>query len=237
MNSSDNKPVALITGVGPGTGSALVRRFVDGGYRVAMLARDAERLAALAAELPDARAFACDVTDSAAVDATLARVRVELGIPAVLIHNAVAGGRGSFLDMDPALLERGFQVNVMALLHLARALAPDMIAAGSGAIIVTGNTSSQRGRAPFAGLAPTKAAQRILCESMARELGPQGVHVAYVVIDAVIDVPWTRRAFAGQPDSFFMKPDAIAGEVWHLAHQDRSAWSFLHELRPFGEAW
>ena len=237
MNSSDRKPVALITGVGPGTGSALVRRFVAGGYRVAMLARDAERLAVLEAEFPDARAFACDVSDSAAVAAVLARVRAELGAPAVLIHNAVAGGRASFLDMDPALLERGFQVNVMALLHLARALAPDMIAAGTGAIIVTGNTSSQRGRAPFAGLAPTKAAQRILCESMARELGPQGVHVAYVVIDAVIDVPWTRRAFAAQPDSFFMQPAAIAGEVWHLAHQDRSAWSFLHELRPFGETW
>ncbi|WP_300442773.1 SDR family NAD(P)-dependent oxidoreductase [Zoogloea sp.] len=237
MNSSDKKPVALITGVGPGTGSALVRRFVAGGYRVAMLARDASRLAALEAELPDARAFACDVSDSAAVAEVLARVRAELGTPAVLIHNAVAGGRASFLDMDPSLLERGFQVNVMALLHLARALAPDMIAAGAGAIIVTGNTSSQRGRAPFAGLAPTKAAQRILCESMARELGPQGVHVAYVVIDAVIDVPWTRRAFAAQPDSFFMQPAAIAGEVWHLAHQDRSAWSFLHELRPFGETW
>ena len=237
MNSSDNKPVALITGVGPGTGSALVRRFVAGGYRVAMLARDASRLAALEAELPDARAFACDVSDSAAVEAVLARIRAELGNPAVLIHNAVAGGRASFLDMDPSLLERGFQVNVMALLHLARALAPDMIAAGTGAIIVTGNTSSQRGRAPFAGLAPTKAAQRILCESMARELGPQGVHVAYVVIDAVIDVPWSRRAFAAQPDSFFMQPAAIAGEVWHLAHQDRSAWSFLHELRPFGETW
>ena len=237
MNSSDNKPVALITGVGPGTGSALTRRFVAGGYRVAMLARDASRLAVLEAEFPDARAFACDVSDSAAVAAVLARVRAELGAPAVLIHNAVAGGRASFLDMDPALLERGFQVNVMALLHLARALAPDMVAAGTGAIIVTGNTSSQRGRAPFAGLAPTKAAQRILCESMARELGPQGVHVAYVVIDAVIDVPWTRRAFAAQPDSFFMQPAAIAGEVWHLAHQDRSAWSFLHELRPFGETW
>ncbi len=237
MTSNDNKPVALITGVGPGTGSALVRRFVAGGYRVAMLARDASRLAALEAELPDARAFACDVSDSAAVEAVLARIRAELGNPAVLIHNAVAGGRASFLDMDPSLLERGFQVNVMALLHLARALAPDMIAAGTGAIIVTGNTSSQRGRAPFAGLAPTKAAQRILCESMARELGPQGVHVAYVVIDAVIDVPWTRRAFAAQPDSFFMQPAAIAGEVWHLAHQDRSAWSFLHELRPFGETW
>ena len=134
------------------------------------------------------------MSDSAAVAAVLARVRAELGAPAVLIHNAVAGGRASFLDMDPSLLERGFQVNVMALLHLARALAPDMIAAGAGAIIVTGNTSSQRGRAPFAGLAPTKAAQRILCESMARELGPQGVHVAYVVIDAVIDVPWPAKS-------------------------------------------
>ncbi|MDD3353820.1 SDR family NAD(P)-dependent oxidoreductase [Zoogloea sp.] len=237
METLDPRPVALLTGVGPGTGTALVRRFVAGGYRVAMLARDAGRLAALAAELPDAQAYVCDVADNAAIDATLARVRAELGAPAVLIHNAVAGGRGHFMDMDPALLERGFQVNVMALLHLARALAPDMIAAGQGAIVVTGNTSSQRGRAAFAGLAPTKAAQRILCEAMARDLGPQGVHVAYVVIDAVIDVPWTRQRFADQPDSFFMQTSAIADEVWHLVHQQRSAWSFLHELRPFGETW
>lgn len=235
--SIDTRPVALVTGVGPGTGSALVRRFVAGGYRVAMLARSADRLADLAAALPEAHAYACDVADTAAVDATLARVRAELGAPAVLIHNAVAGGRGCFMEMDPALLEQGFQVNVMALLHLARALAPDMIAAGQGAIVVTGNTSAQRGRAAFAGLAPTKAAQRILCEAMARDLGPQGVHVAYVVIDAVIDVPWTRKRFAEQPDSFFMQPSAIAAEVWHLAHQERSAWSFLHELRPFGETW
>lgn len=235
--SIDARPVALVTGVGPGTGSALVRRFVDGGYRVAMLARSADRLADLAAALPEARAYVCDVADTAAVDATLARVRAELGAPAVLIHNAVAGGRGHFMDIDPALLEQGFQVNVMALLHLARALAPDMIAAGQGAIVVTGNTSAQRGRALFAGLAPTKAAQRILCEAMARDLGPQGVHVAYVVIDAVIDVPWTRQRFSDKPDSFFMQPSAIAAEVWHLAHQERSAWSFLHELRPFGETW
>ena len=87
------------------------------------------------------------------------------------------------------------------------------------------------------GFAPTKAAQRILAESMARSLGPRGVHVAYVVIDAVIDVPWTRERFAGKPDEFFAKPDDIAETIWHLAHQPRSAWSFEVDLRPFGENW
>ena len=89
----------------------------------------------------------------------------------------------------------------------------------------------------FAAFAPTKAAQRILAESMARRLGPDGIHVAYVVIDAVIDVPWTRKAYGDRPDDFFTKPAAIADTVWFLAHQDRSAWSFEVEVRPFGETW
>ena len=125
----------------------------------------------------------------------------------------------------------------MALLHLARRLAPTMVESGSGTIVVTGNTSALRGRANFAGFAPTKAAQRILAEAMARELGPKGVHVAYVVIDAVIDVPWARKRYRDVPDSFFIKPAAIADEVWHLLQQDRSAWSFNVEVRPFGEKW
>src|SRR6478672_13221754 len=100
----------------------------------------------------------------------------------------------------------------MALLHLARRLAPAMITAGTGAIIVTGNTSAHRGRANYAGFAPTKAAQRILSEAMARELGPKGVHVAYIVIDAVIDVPWARERFKNKPDEFFIAPAAIADE-------------------------
>ena len=105
------------------------------------------------------------------------------------------------------------------------------------AIITTGNTSALRGKAAFAGFAPTKAAQRILAESIARELGPKGVHVAYVMIDAVIDLEWTRQMFPNAPDEFFIKPAAIAEEVWHVAHQDRSAWSFNVELRPFRETW
>ena len=231
------EPVCVVSGVGPGTGSALVRRFAAGGYRVAMLARDAKRLAELEAEIPNAKAFVCDVSDQARVDATIDAVEATLGTPDVLIHNAVGGSFGGFLDIDPAVLNRNFQVNAMGLLYLARRVAPAMLKAGKGAMIVTGNTSARRGRPRFAGFAPTKAAQRILAEAMARDLGPRGVHVAYIVIDAVIDVAWARERQKDKADDFFIKPAAIAEEVWHVAHQDRSAWSFNVEVRPFGETW
>ena len=229
--------VCLITGVGPGTGAALARRFAGGGYRVAMLARNRERLATLEREIPGARGFPCDVTDPVAIGEAVAAVQRGLGHPSVLVHNAVGGTFGSFLDIDPVDLERNFRVNTMALLHLARALVPAMLREQRGAILVTGNTSALRGKASFAGFAPTKAAQRILAQALARDLGPKGIHVAYFVIDAVIDVPWTRQMYASKPDDFFIKPAAIAEEVWHVAHQDRSAWSFDVELRPFGESW
>jgi NADP-dependent 3-hydroxy acid dehydrogenase YdfG len=231
------EPVCVISGVGPGTGTALVRRFASGGYRVAMLARNADRLADLARQVPSASAFACDVSDQAAVELAMASVERELGSPSVLIHNAVGGGWGTFMEIDPAMLNRNFQVNAMGLLYLARRVAPAMVEAGKGAIIVTGNTSARRGRANFAGFAPTKAAQRILAEAMARDLSPKGVHVAYIVIDAVIDVPWARERFKNKPDGFFITPAAIADEAWHVANQPRSAWSFNVEIRPYGETW
>lgn len=229
--------VCVVTGVGPGTGSALSRRFTVGGYRVAMLARNETRLADLERELPGAKVYVCDVTDAAQVDATMTAIEDQLGAPSVLLYNAVGGGFGSFLDIDPAMLDRNFQVNAMGLLYVARRLAPAMISVGKGAIVVTGNTSALRGKAGFAGFAPTKAAQRILAEAIARDLGPKGVHVAYIVIDAVIDVPWTRERFQEKADDFFIKPAAIADEAWHVVHQDRSAWSFNVELRPFHEPW
>jgi short-subunit dehydrogenase len=202
-----------------------------------MLARNRERLSQLERELAGARAYPCDVTDETQIDAALEAIQADLGVPKVLVHNAVGGAFGNFLEIDPQALNRNFQVNTMALLYLARRLAPAMIAAQEGAIIVTGNTSAFRGKASFAGFAPTKAAQRILAEAMARELGPKGVHVAYVMIDAVIDLEWTRKRQPNAPDDFFIKPAAIAEEVWHVTHQDRSAWSFNVELRPFGETW
>lgn len=226
--------VCLITGVGPGTGSALVRAFAKD-YQVAMLARNEERLQAIAADIDAAHSYPCDVTDTAALHATLEQIRADLGDPTIVVHNAVGGAFGSFLEIDPEVLNRNFQVNTMALLHLARATAPAMIEAGEGAIILTGNTSAYRGLAHFAGFAPTKAAQRILAEAMARDLGPKGVHVAFVAIDAVIDLEWTRKRYAGKPDDFFCQPDDIAQECFRIAHQPRSAWSFSSVIRPFGE--
>ena len=230
-------PVCLISGVGPGTGSALARRFAEGGYRVALLARNEERLAALEKALPNAKGYRCDVSDPAQVEAAGSAVERGLGNPEVVIHNAVGGSFGTFLEIDPQILNRNFQVNTMGLLYLARRFAPAMVSSGKGAIVATGNTSALRGKPGFAGFAPTKAAQRILAEAMARELGPKGVHVAYAVVDAVIDLEWTRKRYADRPDEFFIKPAAIADEVWHVVHQSSSAWSFNVELRPFGESW
>lgn len=231
------KPLAVVTGVGPGTGASVVRRFHEGGYQVAMLARNAARLSELESELPNAFAVPCDVADPDALNKALRTIENRAGAPRVVVHNAVGGAFASFLDLDPEVLLQNFHVNTMALLHLARWAAPHMKEAGEGAIIVTGNTSALRGRAMFAGFAPTKAAQRILAESLARDLGPKGVHVAYLVIDAVIDVPWQRERLKDTPDDFFCHPPAIAAEVFHLAHQPRDAWSFYAEVRPFGETW
>jgi NAD(P)-dependent dehydrogenase (short-subunit alcohol dehydrogenase family) len=231
-----SEEVCLITGVGPGTGAALARRFAKG-YKVAMLARNEERLRELENEIDGASAFPCDVSDEAALRATFGKVQAELGEPSVVLHNAVGGAFGDFMTIEPTVLEQNFQVNTMALLHLSRLAAPAMIEAGHGVILCTGNTSTYRGKALFAGFAPTKAAQRILAESMARSLGPQGVHVAYLAIDAVIDVPWTRRAYPDKPDAYFCQPDDIAGECWHIAHQSPSAWTFDVMIRPAGETW
>lgn len=229
--------VCIVAGVGPGTGLAISRRMASRGYRVAMLARTEDRLRGYEKEIDGARGYPVDVGDESAVDETLARIRAELGTAGVLIHNAPQGAFGEFMDIEPETLEAAFRTNTLSLLLLGQRVVPDMLAAGSGAIVVTGNTSSRRGKAHFAGFAPTKAAQRILAESMARSLGPKGIHVAYVVIDAVIDLPWTRQRMPDRPDDFFIRPDGIADMVDHLVHQERSAWSFEVDLRPFGEKW
>src|SRR6202048_1102265 len=232
-----DKPIAIVTGVAPGTGTAIVRRFAAEGFRVVAMARSPDRIRGLEGELPDTHAMICDVSSETEVRDAVASIRKSYGSPSVLIHNAVGGGWGTFLEIEPKMLDRNFQVNVMGLLYLAREVAPDMIKAGNGAILVTGNTSAIRGKANFAGFAPTKAAQRILSESIARDLGPRGIHVAYILIDAVIDVPRMRERLRDAADEFFIKPSAIADELWHLYRQDRSAWSFLTELRPFAEKW
>ncbi len=232
------KPVCIVTGVGEGTGASLVRRFARGGYQVAMIARSTERLEALQLEVEGSRAYVCDISDLDMLSAILQQIRADMGTPTVLVHNAVAASFKTFLEADCQELEHNFRVNTTALYSLARELAPAMIDAGRGAILVTGNTAALRGIPAYAAFAPTKAAQRILAQSLARHLGPKGVHVAYITIDAAIDTPWTRDVFnQDKPDEFFSKPVDIADEVFHVAQQPRSTWSFDVEIRPFGEKW
>lgn len=232
-----NKKVCLITGVGPGTGKALAARFSEGGYEVAMIARDSERLASLQEEIPNTHGFSFDCSDEHAINEMVAKVTKDVGAPHVVFHNAVRGTFGSFLEINPEDLLTNFQINTMAMLYLARAVAPTMIERGNGVIMASGNTAALRGKPNFAGFAPSKAAQRILCESLARTLGPQGIHVAYLIIDAVIDLKWTREMLPDEDDDYFIKPSAIAETAFHVAHQDKSGWSFNVEVRPFGEVW
>tara|TARA_B110000014_G_C20126546_1_gene600710 strand:+ start:4029 stop:4727 length:699 start_codon:yes stop_codon:yes gene_type:complete len=229
--------LCLVTGVGPGTGKATVKRFSESGYKVAMLSRSEERLSTLESEIPNTRAYPCDVSNEEQMAEVISLVKSDLGIPNVLVHNAVRGGRGNFLEIKPKDLLKNFEINTMGLLYLSRGFAEDMLKRGNGSIIVTGNTSARRGKPWFATTAPTKAAQRILAESIAREVGPKGIHVSYILIDSAIDVPWTREAWPDKPDDFFMKPSAIADEIFHIAHQDKSAWTFDVEIRPFAEPW
>ncbi len=204
---------------------------------MAMLARNAERLQTLAGEIEGSKGYACDVSDRVALENVLADVRSDLGAPNVVVHNAVGGAFGDFMATTPEILRQNFEVNAIGLLHLAQLTVPEMIEDGGGAIVCTGNTSAHRGLANFSGFAPTKAAQRILAESIARAAGPQGVHVAYVTIDAVIDLAWTRAMFKGKPDDFFIQPAHIADECFHVVQQPRSAWTFNVEIRPYAEQW
>ena len=232
-----SKKIALITGVGPGTGSSIARRFSDGGYKVAMIARDKERLKSLEDELEDSKGYSCELRNQEYLNSTIDNIIKDFGYPDVFIHNAVRGTRGNFLEFTSEELQSNFDINVIALHRIAQKVAPEMIKKSKGAIIVTGNTSAHRGKANFGGTASTKAAQKILTESFARYLNPKGIHVAYITIDAAIDLEWTRKAWPDKPDDFFIQPDDIASEVWHITHQSKSAWTFDHWLRPFGEIW
>ena len=232
-----SKKIALITGVGPGTGSSIARRFSDGGYKVAMIARDKERLKSLEDELEDSKGYSCELRNQEYLNSTVDNIIKDFGYPDVFIHNAVRGTRGNFLEFTSEELQSNFDINVLALHRIAQKVAPEMIKKNKGAIIVTGNTSAHRGKANFGGTASTKAAQKILTESFARYLNPKGIHVAYITIDAAIDLEWTRKAWPDKPDDFFIQPDDIASEVWHITHQSKSAWTFDHWLRPFGENW
>jgi len=231
------KKVCVVVGVGPGNGAALGRRFAREGYAVALLARTGETNEALAASIPDARAYRCDVTDADSVTRTFDAIEREMGPAHTLVYNAGSGTWGTVEDIDPAALDGAFRVNALGLLLAAKRVIPGMKAAADGNIVVIGATSSRRGVARTAAFAPAKAAQKSLAESMARHLWPQGIHVCLIIVDGVVDLPRTRAMMKDKPDGFFIAPDELADTAFHLTVQPRSAWSFEVEARPFKEGW
>ncbi len=230
----------MITGLGEGTGGYTARRFAKAGYRVAMLARSEERLRKFEQELPGSKGYVCDVSNLKHLEDICKKIKNEMSSPEVLIHNAVKGNFEHLLKGKPEWLEKNFRINTTSLMYLSHFLIPDMLKNKKGVIIVTGNTAAHRGVAMTPYFAPTKAAQRILAQSLARDFGPQGIHVAYITIDASINTPWTRGRIEHQRyknETEFAQPQDIAEEIFRISQQNRSAWSFDVELRPDIEKW
>jgi NAD(P)-dependent dehydrogenase (short-subunit alcohol dehydrogenase family) len=224
--------VAVVAGVGPGLGASIAERFAAAGCRLGLLARTESYVDDLAADLPtDAVGVECDLADPDDVRAAFDRVRSELGPVDVLVNHASGGGWNGLLDTSPAELDRAHGVAVRGGLCCARQAVPDMLDGDGGTVIFTGATSAVRGRGGALAFSASKFAVRGLAESMARELGPEGIHVAHVVVDGGI-LPPDRDV--DDPDEY-LDPDAIADSYWHLVEQDRSSWTLELDLRPHVE--
>lgn len=224
------KPVCAVIGIGPKNGRAFAARFADEGYAVALLSRSTDYSGPLADELGGI-AYACDVTDPEAIRSAFARIRADLGDVDVLLYNAGSGQFGLFDDVPDEAFELGWQINVRGLLQSVREVVGPMRDKGAGAIVVTGATASLRGKPFTAAFAQAKAAQRSLAQSFARQLGPEGIHVALVIVDGGIG----EDALTG--DEGQLRPSDIASTVYHLATQPKSAWTFEVDVRPFKETW
>jgi NAD(P)-dependent dehydrogenase (short-subunit alcohol dehydrogenase family) len=228
------KEVALVVGVGPGLGAALARRFAQGGLAVAMAARNPDKLDALAREV-GGRAYACDAADAASVDRLFEQVERDLGAPTVAIYNAGASAPGAVVDIQAAEFERCWRILCLGGFLVGQRAARSMAAAGRGTILFTGATASLRGGANFANLAVGKFGLRAVVQSMARELGPKGIHVAHVVIDGQIRSERYAHLEKERPPDGLLDPAAIAESYWHLHQQPRSAWTLELDLRPWVE--
>ena len=229
--------LCVITGVGAGNGASFSRRFTREGYRVVMLARNLTYLETLAKEIPGSVAMECDVRDPDAIRDVFARIHEEIGTVDTLIYNAGAGEWASIMDTSLEGMQSSWATNTLGLVACAQQVIPSMTDNGEGNIMVIGATASLRGGAQSTAFASAKAAQRSVAQSMARDLGPKGIHVGYLIIDGIIDIERTRERFPDRADDFFMQPDAIADSVYALTQQDRSAWAFEIDLRPYGEKW
>ncbi len=239
-----DKGVVLVAGVGGGLGFGICRRFAAAGYDVAMVSRKHERLRPLAERINEdggGRAHVCpaDIRDEATVEDLFDRVEAAWGPIAAAVFNAGAQYRKPFLEIPPDLFEKVWPLGCCAGFLVGRAAARRMLPRGEGSVLFTGATASIRGGAEYAAFAASKSGLRALAQSMARELVPQGIHVAHVVIDGLIDTPVIRERFAEQiamlPADGALSPEAIGQAFVNLHQQSRSAWSFEIDLRPWAE--
>jgi NAD(P)-dependent dehydrogenase (short-subunit alcohol dehydrogenase family) len=227
-----NDRIALIVGVGSGLSASLARAFTKAGITVALAARSTDKLAALAQET-GAKIYCCDATRRDQVEKLFADLDTARMTPDVVVYNASYRTRGPVAELDPSEVEKSIQVSAFAGFLVAQAAVKRMLPRGQGAILFTGASASVKGYAQSASFAMGKFALRGLAQSMARELAPQGIHVAHFVIDGGIRS--ARRAEPlDKPDSL-LDPDAIAQSYLHVLNQPRSAWTWEIELRPWVE--
>ena len=236
MADSQSLPVAAVLGVGPGLGAALARRFAEK-YAVAINARRASYLSSLATDIRvnggQVLEVPADIGDQAQVETVFKTIREQLGPPEILLYNAGSGSWGTITDVTPEQYETTWRVNAYGAFLSAKEAAPDMIAKGRGSMLFTGATAGVKAGARSVAFGPAKFALRGLVQSMARDLGPKGIHVAWINVDGVIDIP--GRDIPQFTEEDMLKPEAIAETYWHLAHQDPSAWTTELEVRPFKE--
>lgn len=224
--------IALIVGAGSGLSAAIARAYTRAGLKCVLAARNTDKLKALCDEI-GATAIACDAAQPAQVEALYAAVDKQCAAPKVVVFNASGRVRGPLIELDAAQVANAITVSAYGGFLVGQAAAKRMLKAGEGTIIFTGASASVKGYAQSAPFAMGKFALRGLAQSMARELAPQNIHVAHVVIDGGISSP-ARPVPADKPDSL-LDPNAIAQSYVHLLQQPRSAWSWEIEVRPWVE--
>jgi len=238
MAQTKTSPVAVVVGVGPGTGAALARRFAKQ-CAVAIVARNRSYLAELGGEMrrdgANVLETPADIGDFSQTATAFATIREKLGDPDVLLYNAGSGTWGHITEITAEQYEAAWRVNAFGAFLAAKEVAPAMIARGGGVMLFTGATAGVKAGPRSVAFGPAKFAMRGLAQSLARDLSPRGIHVAWINIDGGIDIPRVRERYPQMQEEDLLKPEAIAETYWHLAHQDRSAWTMELELRPFKE--
>lgn len=231
------KPVCLILGAGLGNGQALVNQFVDEGYYAIAVSRNPQKLSQAIKDQSHVGFYDVDLTDTKALSEFLSEILETHGVIDTLIYNAGNAVFGNVHQTDLNSFQQAWQLNTFACLQTIQALLPSMQKAKKGNVIIVGASASLRGQANFLAFASAKSAQRSIAESIAKEVGKDGIHVAYLIVDGVIDMPLTRTFFPDKDDSFFLQPAHIAESIFYISQQHPSAWSFQVDLRPYGETW